>query len=141
VPGPGKPAAVWVTAGLAVAVATLGLSAVYGRFVPRLKMRTGGREGRVIRVQVLNGSSERGVGSRVAAFLREGGFYVVEVGNADLSDYPATLVVARAADPGAARAVARYLGGLPVIRQAWSSDLAEVTVVLGKDSGRLKIEP
>lgn len=140
-PGPGKPAAVWVTAGLAVAVATLGLSAVYGRFVPRLKMRTGGREGRVIRVQVLNGSSEGGVGSRVAAFLREGGFHVVEVGNADLSDYPTTLVVARAADPGAARAVARYLGGLPVIRQAWSSDLAEVTVVLGKDSGRLKIEP
>ena len=95
----------------------------------------------MIRVQVLNGSSEGGVGSRVAAFLREGGFHVVEVGNADLSDYPATLVVARAADPGAARAVARYLGGLPVIRQAWSSDLAEVTVVLGKDSGRLKLEP
>jgi len=141
VSGAGRPAAGWVTAVLAVAVAVLGLSAVYGRQVPRIKMRTGGREGRVIRIQVLNGSGEGGVGSRAAAFLREGGFHVVEVGNAELSDYPATLVVARAADPAAARSVARYLGGLPVIRQVWSSDLAEVTVVLGKDSGRLKLEP
>jgi hypothetical protein len=130
-----------VTATLAVAVAALGLSTVYARLAPHLKMRTAGREGRVIRVQVLNGSGEGGEGSRVAAFLREGGFHVVEVGNADLSDYPATLVVARRTDPSAARAVARYLGGLPMIRQAWSSDLAEVTVVLGRDRGRLKIEP
>ena len=60
--GAGRPAAGWVTAVLAVAVAVLGLSAVYGRLVPRIKMRTGGREGRVIRIQVLNGSGEGGVG-------------------------------------------------------------------------------
>ena len=33
----------------------------------------------MIRVQVLNGSGEGGLGSRVASFLREGGFHVVEV--------------------------------------------------------------
>jgi hypothetical protein len=35
--------------------------------------------------------------------------------------------------------VARYLGGPPVIRQAWSSDQADVTVVLGSDRSRLRL--
>ncbi len=49
-------------------------------------------------------------------------------------------IVARRADPSAARIVARYLGGPPVIQQAWSSDLAEVTVVLGSDRSQLHLE-
>jgi hypothetical protein len=63
---------------------------------------------------------------------------VVEVGNADRSDYFATLVVSRTANPAPARAIARYLGRPPVVRQAWDSDLAEVTVVLGRDRSRLR---
>jgi len=94
-------------------------------------------ERRVIRVQVLNGSGEGGIASRVASYLRQGGFQVVEVRNADRSDYFATMVVARRPDPLSARAVARYLGGPPVIRQAWNSDVADVTVVLGSDRSRL----
>lgn len=108
--------------------------------------RPGGREAtlgtperRVIRVQVLNGSGEGGIGSRVASYLRQGGFQVVEVRNADRSDYFATMVVARRSDPLSARAVARYLGGPPVIRQAWNSDVADVTVVLGSDRSRLHL--
>jgi hypothetical protein len=50
------------------------------------------------------------------------------------------LVVARRADPAAARAVAHYLGSPPVIRQAWGSDVADVTVVLGSDRSRLRID-
>lgn len=95
---------------------------------------------RVIRVQVLNGSGEGGIGSKVAAFLRQGGFHVVEVRNAERSDYVATMVVARRADPVSARAVARYLGGPPVVRQAWDSDVADVTVVLGSDRSRLHLD-
>jgi hypothetical protein len=95
---------------------------------------------RVIRVQVLNGSHEGGIGSKVASFLRQGGFHVVEVRNADRSDYVATMVVARRADPVSARAVARYLGGPPVVRQAWDSDVADVTVVLGSDRSRLRLD-
>ena len=95
---------------------------------------------RVIRVQVLNGSGEGGIGSKVASFLRQGGFHVVEVRNADRSDYVATIVVARRADPVSARAVARYLGGPPVVRQAWDSDVADVTVVLGSDRSRLHLD-
>jgi hypothetical protein len=124
----------------ALLVAALVGSWAWARFGPH---RPQGRVGtqRVVRVQILNGSGEEGVGSRLASFLREGGFHVVEVRNADRSDYFATLVVARREDPAAAEAVAQYLGGPPVIRQAWSSDLAEVTVVLGSDRSHVRLEP
>jgi len=95
----------------------------------------------VVRVQVLNGSGEGGVAGKLASSLREGGFHVVEVRNADREDYYATLVVARREDPRGALAVARYLGGPPVIRQAWGSDQADVTVVLGSDRSRLRLAP
>jgi hypothetical protein len=96
---------------------------------------------RVIRVEVLNGTREGGVGNRVASYLREGGFHVVGVGNADRSDYFATLVVARSEDPSAARAVARYLGSPPVILQARGGDAADVSLVIGSDRSHVRIEP
>jgi hypothetical protein len=125
---------------LALVVLALVVSTVWSRVHPPAPLRTAGQEHRPIRVQVLNGSGEGGIGTRVASYLREGGFLVVEVKNAERSDYFSTLVVARRENPDAARAVARYLGGPPVIRQAWSSDLAEVTVVLGSDRSRLHLE-
>ena len=100
------------------------------------------REGRhVVRVQVLNGSGEPGVGTRVAAFLREGGFQVTDVRNADRNDYFATFVVARRADLSLAEEVAHYLGGPPLVRQEWSSELADVSVLVGSDRSKLSIEP
>ena len=125
------------TALLAVLVAALLLSWASTRFGPR-PAKVGGEQA-VIRVQVLNGSGEGGVAGRLASFLREGGFHVVEVRNADRDDYYATLVVARREDPAGALAVARYLGGPPVIRQARSADQADVTVVLGSDRSRLRL--
>jgi hypothetical protein len=130
---------------LALVVVALAGSWAYATFWPK---RDGAGEAvtagtparRVIRVQVLNGSREGGLGSRVASFLRQGGFQVVEVRNADRLDYFATMVVARRADPTSARAVARYLGGPPVVRQAWASDVADVTVVLGSDRSRLHLD-
>jgi LytR cell envelope-related transcriptional attenuator len=128
---------------LGVVVAALALSLAWARFRPRPVVTVSPAPGvrRVIRVQVLNGTGEAGVAGKVASALREGGFHVVEVRNADRQDYYATLVVARRDDPAAALAVAKYLGGPPVIRQAWSSDEAEVTVVLGSDRSRLRLEP
>lgn len=134
--------AVWT---LALAVVALGASWAYATFWPKSGEESGvttiGTPARrVIRVQVLNGSGEGGIGSRVASFLRQGGFHVVEVRNADRPDYFATMVVARRSDPSSARAVARYLGGPPVVRQAWNSDVADVTVVLGSDRSRLRLD-
>ena len=100
------------------------------------------RSGRhVVRVQVLNGSGEPGVGTRVAAWLREGGFQVTDVRNADRNDYFASFVVARRSDLSLAEEVAHYLGGPPLVRQEWSSELADVSVLVGSDRSRLMIEP
>lgn len=125
---------------LAVMVAALALSWVYAQFVKPVGPRTHGPAERVVRVQVLNGSGEDGAAARAAAHLRTGGFHVVEVGNADRADYFATLVVARTEDPEPARQVARYLGDPPVVRQAWNSDVAEVTVVLGRDRSEVRLQ-
>lgn len=139
----------WVTR---IAIGTLGLivvalvgSWVYASFRPpgggAEDLNTVGTPARrVIRVQVLNGSREGGLGARVAAYLRQGGFQVVEVRNADRPDYVATMVVARRPDPVSARAVARYLGGPPVIRQTWDSGFSDVTVVIGSDRSRLRLD-
>jgi hypothetical protein len=126
---------------LAVLVLALLGSWVYARLQPTREMRLAEGTQRVIRVQVLNGSGESGIGSRVASFLREGGFHVVEVRNADRSDYFPTLVVARREDGRTALEVSRYLGGPPVLQQTWNSDLADVTVVIGSDRSRLHLEP
>ena len=128
---------VWALAGLVVALV---LSWLYAALWPRRERSIAGANGRLIRVQVLNGSMEGGVGARVASYLRQGGFQVVEVGNADRHDYVATMVVARRPDGAAARIVAQYLGSPPVIRQAWTSDVAEVTVVIGSDRSRLRVQ-
>jgi hypothetical protein len=130
------------TLGLAVIVVALVLSSLYGRWRPRLPLPPPlkGAGDHMVRVQVLNGSGESGIGARVASSLREGGFQVVEIENADRSDYFATIVVARRADVAGAEAVAGYLGGLPVIRQAWDSELAEVTVVVGSDRSRMRLD-
>jgi predicted RecB family endonuclease len=125
---------------LAALVLVLLGSWAYGTFVPHAGAPLQPETHRVVRVQVLNGSGEGGIGSRVASYLRAGGFHVVEVRNADRSDYFATMVVARRADGEAARMVARYLGGPPVIQQSWGSDVAEVTVVLGSDRSRLHLD-
>jgi hypothetical protein len=113
----------------------------WARFRPDPLERPRSSTQRVIRVQVLNGSGESGIGLRAASHLRDGGFQVVEIRNADRPDYFETLVVARRADLAAANAVAHYLGTPPVIRQAWDLDLADVTLVLGSDRSRVQLEP
>jgi len=126
---------------LGALVLALLLSWVYARVQRSGDLKTHGTLARVIRLEVLNGSGEGGVATRIASFLKEGGFHVVEVRNADRFDYFATMVVARTEDPGPARVVARYLGDPPVIRQARNSDEAEVTVVIGSDRSKLHLDP
>ena len=88
-----------------------------------------------IRVEVLNGSGQEGVGGKVAAVLRDAGFQVISVRNADRFDYPRTLVAARGSDVGRAKAVAHKLDGSQIIRQRAPVDW-DVTVVVGRDQAR-----
>ena len=128
----------WIFGGLSLALLA---SWGWARFRPDPLERPLSGAQRVIRVQVWNGSGEPGVGLRAASHLREGGFQVVEVKNADRSDYFETLVVSRREDMTPATTVAQYLGSPPVIRQVWDSDQADVTLVLGNDRSRVRIEP
>ena len=84
------------------------------------------------RVEIWNGSGFEGAGGRMASRLREAGFQVVDVRNADRFDYPVTLVVDRTADGKAAREVSRALSGARILRQRRNVDW-EVTVVVGRD--------
>ena len=99
------------------------------------------------------------MGSSIAASMRDAGhivYWASEGRSADsakraaesgLQDAGSTARLCELCDavvsvcpPHAAEDVARYLGGPPVIRQAWNSDLAEVTVVIGSDRSRLRLD-
>jgi hypothetical protein len=86
-----------------------------------------------VRVEVLNGSGVFRAGQRAAEELREGGFDVVDIRNADRSDYQETLVLDRVGVPRHARAVARKLGVKSTTQQKNDELLLEVTVILGRD--------
>jgi len=124
---------------VALVVVALVVSSVIGSWRPKLPRLLSPVNARVVRVEVINGSGESGVASRAASFLRDGGFLVTEIHNAERSDYFATFVVARRKDISGAQAVSRYLGGAPVIRQAWGPELADVSLVIGSDRSRLRL--
>jgi hypothetical protein len=128
-----------LTAVLATAVVLLAVSTVMGRWRPKLPRVLQPAHPQVVRVEVLNGSGEGGIASRAASFLRDGGFQVVDIKNADRQDYFATFVVARRRDLSGARAVARYLGDAPIVQQAWGPELADVSLVIGSDRSRLRL--
>ncbi len=89
-----------------------------------------------IRIQLWNGSGRSGVAAELASYLRDGGFDVLEVANADRPDYRATLIVNRTQNPEPARVVAEYLGTTHVIQQAGAQEMIDVTVIVGRDARR-----
>jgi len=89
--------------------------------------------GKPIRIEVLNGSGVAKAGLGLAEELRDAGFDVVSIGNADRSDYEETLVLDRVGELEYAEAVAAKLGVEPAFRQKNEDLLLEVTVILGRD--------
>ena len=87
----------------------------------------------VIVVEVRNGCGASGLGDRVAAYLKDRGFDVMFVGNADDFDFGETIVVDRSGEWTKAREVARALGGVPVVQQISGGTFVDATVVLGQD--------
>jgi hypothetical protein len=87
----------------------------------------------VIVVEVRNGCGVSGLGDRVARYLRNEGFDVILVGNAEDFEFAETMVVDRSGEWAKAREVARALGGVPVVQQISSGTLADATVVIGRD--------
>lgn len=92
--------------------------------------------GRPIRVEVLNGSGVNRAGQGLAEHLRDLGFDVVDIRNADRSDYAETLVLDRVGVPAYAESVARRMGAGPPTEERSDDLLLEVTVILGRDRAR-----
>ena len=86
-----------------------------------------------IQVEVLNGVGESGLARRFTRDLRDLGFDVVAVGNAEHFDHSSTHVLDRSGRTGAAREVADGLGTDSVV-VALDPDLyLDATVVIGRD--------
>ena len=84
-----------------------------------------------IRVQVLNGTTTRGLARRATMLLRDRGFDVVETGTiSDARD--TTLVLDLSGHPDWARRVARVLGVARVESRPDSSRYLDIAVVLGR---------
>jgi len=107
----------------------------------RVGPQTFSRPKQPIRIELLNGSGRAGLAGELASYLRDGGFDVLEVSNADRADYRATLVVNRteATEPG--KVVAEYLGTRHVIQQISSQEMIDVTVIVGRDARRFTQAP
>jgi hypothetical protein len=107
----------------------------------RVGPQTTGRPKQPIRIELLNGSGRAGLAGELASYLRDGGFDVLEVSNADRSDYRTTLVVNRTTASDPAKAVAEYLGTRHVIQQQSSQEMIDVTVIVGRDARRFTQAP
>jgi hypothetical protein len=117
---------------LAALVAALGW---WGLSVTGPGRRGSGRDARApagerIRVEVLNATRTRGLARRATRHLRDRGFDVVAMGNADATR-DSTLVLDRAGNAEWARLVAEALGGARVESRPDTSRYLDVTVLLG----------
>ncbi|MDH4070603.1 MAG: LytR C-terminal domain-containing protein [Ignavibacteria bacterium] len=103
-------------------------------------MRDGETAGGIIQIDVLNGCGDPGMASKCSGFLRERGFDVVEMRNYRTFDVDESLVIDRAGDRGNAIRVARVLGVSDenIIQQINEDYYVDVSVVIGKDYGRLR---
>jgi hypothetical protein len=118
----------------------LGAAILIGRFrdtPPRQRTQQERREDvpHIGRIQVLNGCGITGAANAVADFLRRRSFDVKNIGNADMWNYPFTMVVSRSLDMSIARQVSEALGTDKLILMRTDEDLYNVTVILGPDFG------
>ncbi|MEW5919991.1 MAG: LCP family protein [Bacillota bacterium] len=87
----------------------------------------------LITVEVLNGSGVAGIAAKVAEILREQGFQVVNVGNADSFDYARSRVIARQAEIEPAKAVVDFIPGAELLKEEVKDFPTMVTVIIGKN--------
>ena len=124
----------------ALDIAIVFLFVVIAAFAVSATLRVGpqvlGKPKHPIRIELLNGSGRSGLAGELASYLRDGGFDVLDVSNADRTDYRNTLVVSRseATEPG--KIVAEYLGTRHVLQQIGTQEMIDVTVIVGRDARR-----
>lgn len=91
--------------------------------------------GKILQIDVQNGTRTKGVAEKITEYLRKSGFDVVEMGNYTSQDIQKTLVIDRAGNMKNARIVASMLG-IPennIIQQMNKNYFLDATIVIGKD--------
>jgi hypothetical protein len=91
-------------------------------------------------IQVLNGCGIDGAAKRMADFLRAKAFDVKDIGSAPNWNYPATMIISRTKDMGAANELEKILKtGKVMLMRSKDGDLYDVTVIVGPDyEGKIK---
>jgi hypothetical protein len=97
---------------------------------------------RDVKVEVLNGCGIDGMARTVGNRLRETGFDVMTLDNADRFDYPESIVIDRLGAPEDADRVAEALGISNRIQQIVPDPfrIESVTVIIGRDFGRIGLD-
>ena len=120
-------ATILVAIGVVMAGAVAMRTRAGGRFVAE---RDRAPESVRVRVQVLNGTSTRGLARRATMLLRDRGFDVVETGTINDSR-DTTLVLDMSGHPDWASRVARVMGPARIETRRDSSRYLDIAVVLG----------
>lgn len=98
---------------------------------------------KIYTVEILNGTSEKGLASRTAEVFESFGYEVVAVGNAEKADYKKTVIFDRFGDKDALSSVAGVIKCLNFSEgsEYKGSIKADYTIVLGKDfNGRVCVQ-
>ncbi len=91
-----------------------------------------------VKVEVLNGSGVAGLASKVGDMLKEKGYDVVRIGNAESSaEYTSTHIYDRKGQGDNAKEIAEILDVEEFKVERDDDAIADVTVILGKDSSNL----
>lgn len=110
-------------------------SITYGFFIRRGGIRNGER----IRMEVLNGTGQKGIASVARDGLRRRGVDVIRVGNAIRFDYAHSYIAARREDADI-QALADALGCGRVVLQDRKGSVEDATLILGADYRKLRLD-
>jgi hypothetical protein len=104
----------------------------------RITRAPGGEITVPVRLEVLNGTGESGLGRVVARALMKKRVDVLLVANADDFDYPQTILIARKRKPEI-ESLAEQLGCTRVVEQLKDDALVDATLIIGDDYKRLDL--
>ena len=89
-------------------------------------------------IEILNGSGETGLAMRTRMELLKMGIDVLNVGDAEHYDYRESILVDRKGNPALMKKLSRLLGVRRIIVQVQERPQVDATLIIGKDSDRLK---
>lgn len=98
--------------------------------------------GRIIQVRVLNGTQIDGLAREVSNYLRTKNLDVLYQGNYSDRNLKNTFIIDHTGDKTIVKRIIRIIGISPdqVVQEIQENSLADITIVLGEDYRKLKIE-